>query len=225
MSCCWGAAPSVCAFRRCAALLTPDPGDRARRALVAVRALHQAGTRDAALALLAVAEAGPADALTRARTCLLRGQLAFASGQSTDGPALLLDAARRFAALDARQARDAYLDALSAAMYAGRLADRTGLKEVAMAASEAPVAPCEDHPADLLLDRLTGLVADRHDTGTPSVKRCGWVVVTCCRRRGARRGVGRWRGCVGCGRVLGCWRRRVRVLGAVRPVVRCIRCR
>ena len=47
------------AFHERAAELTPDPGLRARRALVAAQGKHQAGAPDAALQLVAMAEGGP----------------------------------------------------------------------------------------------------------------------------------------------------------------------
>ena len=59
--------------------LTPEPARRAERALAAAQAKHQAGAFDAALGLLAIAEAGPLDELQRAQVDLLRAQIAFAS--------------------------------------------------------------------------------------------------------------------------------------------------
>ncbi len=166
-----GGQAAAAAFCERAALLTPDPADRARRALAAAQARYQAGARGAALDLLAVAEAGPQDELARARTCLLRGQMAFASGHSTEGPSLLLEAARRFEMLDVQLARETYLDALSAAMYAGRLAGQVGMAEVANAARGAPLAPRGSRASDLLLDGLATLIADGHAAGTPIVRK------------------------------------------------------
>ncbi len=165
-----GGLAAAAAFLERAALLTPDPAVRARRALDAAQAHLQAGAFGKALDLLAVAEAGPTDELARAKTCLLRGQMAFASSQSIDGPALLLEAARRFETLDAQLAWETYLDALSAAMYVGRLADQAGLAEVAKAASDAPAAPRASHAADLLIDGLATLINDGHAAGTPVVR-------------------------------------------------------
>lgn len=166
-----GGCAAAAAFYRQAALLTPDPARRAGRALVAAEAMHQAGARDAALELLAMAEAGPREALARARATLLRGQMAFASGRSVDGPTLLLEAARSFETLDVRQARETYLDAMSAAMFVGRLAGETGLEAVGKAAGAAPAAPGPSRAADLLLDGLATLFTHSHDTGAPLVHR------------------------------------------------------
>ena len=58
-----GGLAAAAAFLERAAELTPDPARRARRALAAAQAKHQAGAPDAALRLLAMAEAGPLDEL------------------------------------------------------------------------------------------------------------------------------------------------------------------
>ena len=59
--------------------LTPDPRRRALRALLAAQGKHQAGAPEAALRLLAVAQAGPLDDLDRARAQLLHAQITFAT--------------------------------------------------------------------------------------------------------------------------------------------------
>ncbi|MFJ6895675.1 AAA family ATPase [Streptomyces hokutonensis] len=166
-----GGQAAAAAFCERAALLTPDPADRARRALAAAQAMYGAGARDAALNLLALAEAGPQNELDAARVCLLRGQMAFASGRSADGPPLLLEAAGRFEAVDARLARETYLDALSVAMFVGRLADRVGMTEVAKAARSTPSAQRGTSASHLLLDGLAELIADGPAAGTPVVRR------------------------------------------------------
>ena len=107
------------AFLERSAALTSGPARRAGRALAAAQATSQAGAFDAALGLLAAARAGPLDELQRAQAALLHGQIAFASFFGTDAPPLLLEAARLFEPLDARLARETYLEALSAALFAG----------------------------------------------------------------------------------------------------------
>src|SRR5580704_3671436 len=74
-----GGLAAAAAFLERAALLTPEPARRAQRALAAAQFKHQAGALDAALGLLAMAQAGPLDELQRARADLLRAQIAFAS--------------------------------------------------------------------------------------------------------------------------------------------------
>src|SRR5205085_8598034 len=89
-----GGLAAAAAFLERASELTPEPSRRARRALAAPRAKHQAGAFDAALRLVAIAESGPLNELQHAQVDLLRGQIAFALSLSSDAPPLLLKAAR-----------------------------------------------------------------------------------------------------------------------------------
>jgi DNA-binding CsgD family transcriptional regulator len=89
------------------------------RALAAAQASLQAGAFDAARGMLTLAETAPLDAFQRARVGLLQGQVAFAEGLGTDAPPLLLAAARQLEALDLDLARETYLNACGAAMFAG----------------------------------------------------------------------------------------------------------
>ena len=75
--------------------MTGDPARRVDRALAAARANLYAGTFDTALRMLLIAEAGSPDELQRARTELLRAQIAFSSNIGSDAPPLLVSAARR----------------------------------------------------------------------------------------------------------------------------------
>ena len=137
---------------RCA--LTADPARRAGRTLAAAQASLQAGAFGKALELLAMAEAGPLDELQGARVDLLRGQIAFASSLGSDAPSLLLKAARRLEPLDLDLARETYLNAWSAALFAGHLAGAGDLLEVSRAAqrpsplpgSAAPGRPAAGRP-------------------------------------------------------------------------------
>ena len=119
-----GGFAAAAAFLERSAALTPGPARRADRALAAAQATSQTGAFGAALGLLAAAQAGPLDELQRAQAALLHGQIAFASFRGRDAETLLLKAARLFEPLDARLARETYLDALSAALFAGRPAPR-----------------------------------------------------------------------------------------------------
>ena len=74
-----GGLAAAAAFLERAAVLTPEPARRARRALAAAQAKHQAGAFDAALRLVAIAESGPLDELQRAQVDLLRGQIELPS--------------------------------------------------------------------------------------------------------------------------------------------------
>jgi hypothetical protein len=72
----------------------------------------------------------------------------------SDAPSLLLKAARRLEPIDTALSRATYLEALSAGMFAGRLALGGGVLEVARAARAAPPPPDSPGPPDLLLDGL-----------------------------------------------------------------------
>jgi len=89
-----GGLAAAAAFLARAAELTPEPARRARRALAAAQATHQAGNPDVALGLLSIAEAGPLGALQSAQVELLRAQIAFAVSRGSDAPPLLLKAAK-----------------------------------------------------------------------------------------------------------------------------------
>jgi DNA-binding CsgD family transcriptional regulator len=150
-----------------AAALTPDAARRATRALAAAEAKHLAGAPRAALDLLALAEDGPLDELQRARLARLRGQIAFASTRGKDAPRILLKAAKRFDSAAPRLARDAYLEALCAALFAGRLASGGGSEEVAEAARAAPRPSRADCAPDLLLGGLAALITEGYAEGAP----------------------------------------------------------
>ncbi len=166
-----GGLAAAAAFLERSAALTLDPARRAERALAAARVKYQAGAFDAALALLATAEAGPLDEFQRAQADLLRGQITFASRRGSDAPPMLLKAARQFEPLDVRLARDTYLEALSAALFPGRLALGGGVLEVVQAARAAPRSPQPARAPDLLLDGLAVLITDGYPAGVPLLKR------------------------------------------------------
>jgi DNA-binding CsgD family transcriptional regulator/tetratricopeptide (TPR) repeat protein len=166
-----GGLAAAAAFLERAAGLTPSPARRAERALEATQAKLQAGASGAGLGLLTAAEAGPLDDLQRARVDMLRARIALAPSRGNEASPLLLAAARRLEPLDAALARETYLDALSAAMFAGRLACGSGLPEVAAAARGAPPAMHQSRKADMLLDGLAVLFTDGYTAGTPICRR------------------------------------------------------
>ncbi len=165
-----GGLAAAAAFLERASELTPDPALRASRMLSAAAARHQSGAPEAAAALLATAQLGPLDELQRARVTVLSAQIAFASRSGRSAPSLFLAAAAQLERLDTGLCRDAYRDALSAALFVGRLAGDVGLREVAEAASRAPRPPSES-PADLLLDGLAAAVTDGLQAGAPLLRR------------------------------------------------------
>ncbi len=167
-----GGLAAAAAFLERAAVLTPDPAQRAERALAAAHAKVQAGAFEAAVQLLGMAEAAPLDEFQRARVDLLRAQLAFAANRGSDAPPLLLRAAKRLEPIDAGLARETYLDALNAALFAGRLASPGGTPQAVAAAALA--APRPSHPPrapDLLLDGLAANFGERYAAGLPILRR------------------------------------------------------
>ncbi|MEW2044309.1 AAA family ATPase [Streptomyces sp. NPDC005476] len=155
-----GGIAAAAAFLQRATALTQDPARRAQRALDAAQAKLHTGAFEPAATLLATAAAGPLDELGRARIEVLRAGIAFAQNRGGEAPQLLLAAARRFGRLDdVALARETYLDAMTAAIFAGRLARGPGLLEVAEAAREAPPAR-QPQVSDLVLDALAVRVAD-----------------------------------------------------------------
>jgi DNA-binding CsgD family transcriptional regulator len=166
-----GGLAAAAAFLERAAALTPEPARRAQRALAAARVTHEAGAPDAALALLAAAEAGPLDELQRAQVDLLRAQIAFVVSRGHDTTPLLLDAAKRLEPLDLSRARETYLDALWAALVLGGPApDGDEMLDVATAARAAPT-PAPARAADLLLDGLAVLFTEGRPAAAPLLKR------------------------------------------------------
>ena len=166
-----GGVAAEAAFLERATQLTPDPRRRGPRALAAARAQLDAGARDEALELLAVAEASPLDELQEAQLVRLYARTAFARSRGSDAPPLLLDAARRLEPLDAGLARETYLDALGAAIFAGRLAEGAGVGQVAEAARRAPPRPQPPQTMDLLLDGLTTRFTDGYAAAVPPLRR------------------------------------------------------
>ena len=166
-----GGVAAAAAFLERAALLTGDPARRAGRALAAAQAKVQAGASGAARDLLAMAEAGPLSDLEQARLELARARLVSATSRGGDAPLLLLRAAGRLERIDISLARATYLDAVAAAMFAGRLASPGGsTMEVARAAAAAPPPPHRPRPPDLLLDGLAALYTQGYAAALPLLR-------------------------------------------------------
>jgi hypothetical protein len=165
-----GGLAAAAAFLERAVALSPEPTRRARRALVAAETKLQAGALDDALDLLKTAESGAAvDDAVRAHAHLLRAQIAFASRQGSDAAPLLLAAARELKTVDSTLARATYLDALSAATFAGRLLHGGGLVEISEAARAGP-PPEKPRPSDLLLQGLAVQATEGYTAGAPLLK-------------------------------------------------------
>ena len=165
-----GGMAAAAAFLERSVLLTADPARHAERVLAAAQASMQAGAFGMAMELLDTAEAEPLEELQSARADLLRGHVTFASGMGGDAPPLLLKAAQRLEPLDLALARQAYLDAWLAAVFAGRLAAQATLLEVCRAARRLPSPGDRPGKPELVLDALTLLVTDGPGTAAPALR-------------------------------------------------------
>jgi DNA-binding CsgD family transcriptional regulator len=164
-----GGLAAAAAFLQRAAALTIDPGRRAERALAAAGASLQAGAFEAALEMLATADAGTLDELQRARINLLRARIASASSFGA-AAAQLLDAAKDLEPLDVDLARVTYLEAWGTALAAGELARGGTLRDVSRAVRSAPPPPHEPYPSDLLLDGLAQLITQGLAPAAPTLR-------------------------------------------------------
>jgi DNA-binding CsgD family transcriptional regulator/tetratricopeptide (TPR) repeat protein len=163
-----GGVAAMAAFLERATELTPDPAIRGARALAAAQAKLDAGAPEPAEALLATAELAPLDDNQRARLEKLRGQIAFARRRGSDAAPLLLAAARRFEPLDARSARETYVEAFAAAIFAGRNSREEAV--VGEAARTAPAGPRPPRPVDLLMDGLAKRFTGPFEEAVPALR-------------------------------------------------------
>jgi DNA-binding CsgD family transcriptional regulator len=162
-----GGFAAAAAFLDWSATLTPDPVRRARRMLVAAQTKMQAAALDDALALLAATDVDALDELDRARVELLRAQIGFISTHGSDAPRTLLDAARRIAPLSRALGSETYLEAMSAALFAGRLAaPGAAARDVALAARTA-LQPPDTDGVWTLLDAIGSFFTGGYEEAVP----------------------------------------------------------
>ena len=166
-----GGMAAAAAFLLRSAELSDDAAPRARRALAAAEAKRQVGALDDASVLAGMAEQGPLDDEQRAQLDVLRAQISFASDRGGDAPMLLVKAAQRLEPIDARRAQETYLDAIIAALFAGRLAREASARAVARAALAAARPDGPRRVTDDLLDGLALLITEGAGRGTPILQR------------------------------------------------------
>ena len=194
-----GGIAAAATFLERATALTADPATRSVRALAAAHAKRDAAAPAEAHELLAVAELGALSALHQAQVARLRAQMQFVRSRAGDSGAprvgdtapALLDAARRLENLDDYSARESYLEAIAALMYAGRLGapgELTRAAEAALAAvNRVPELP---RPVDLLLKGIAERIVDGVGAGVESLRT---ALDTMCRSaRGNDTSVRRW---------------------------------
>src|SRR3954466_5073528 len=164
-----GGIAAAAAFLERAVTFTPDPGERALRALTAAQLKLEAGDLSAAGSLLAAADAGPLDELGQARAQRVHAQIAFDMRRGTDAPPLLLRTAQRLEPLDPELALETHLKALVAVIYAARLATDPAPADVARAALSAPLGPEPVTAGQLLLLGLATRLTDGYAAATPTL--------------------------------------------------------
>jgi DNA-binding CsgD family transcriptional regulator len=165
-----GGLAAAAAFLQRAAELTPDPATRAERSLAAAEAKLDVADATSAMELLGAALLGPADEFRRARVERLRARIVFATRRGRGAPPLLLEAARRLEPLDAAMARETYLEAMAAAMYAGRLGTGPDEREVAEAARASSRVQDPD-ATDALLEALVTRFTDGYAASVAPLSR------------------------------------------------------
>ncbi|HEU5008856.1 MAG TPA: AAA family ATPase [Jatrophihabitantaceae bacterium] len=157
------------AFLERAARFTEDPALRAQRALLAATAMHEAGDADTAHRLLTIAELGPADPARAAHVMWRRAKLADASRPGADSSRALLAAAECLRPVSGASAREAQLDALLAALFAGQdrfRADQAGAITIGRTMlAEHESAPA--HPVDQLLYGLATRAVHGYSAAAP----------------------------------------------------------
>jgi DNA-binding CsgD family transcriptional regulator len=172
-----GGLAATAAFLERAVDLTLDPARRAERALAAARVSLRAGAFDSALRILAGAEAGPLDQFQRAQVELLRGHIAFASGLGSDAPPMLLRAGQRLESFDLDLARETYLTAWGAAVFAGPAGGGV-LEDICRKVRALPPLGASARPLDVLLDGLALLTTDGRAAAVETLQRATEALIT-----------------------------------------------
>ncbi len=162
-----GGFPAAAAFLERSVALTVDPARRAGRALP--RRPVEATCRGLGVGVRTCCRgwARPFDDVQRAQLDALLGQIAFANNRGNDAAPLMLKAASRLEQVDLKLAREIYLDALTAALFAGRLAGSAGALEVAAAARSVPRSNGPLRASELLVEGLALVITDGYKSGTP----------------------------------------------------------
>lgn len=164
-----GGLAAAAAFYQRAALLTMDPARRTARALAAAAANVEAGALNSATELLAMVEQSAIDVAQQAYVDLLRAQMAYVTGRGRDSPALLLRAAQGLEGVDGDQSRDTYLEAMSAAVEAGRFSSGCGVRDIAYSVRQSPVQS-SGRSTDLILDGFALLYTEGHAAALPTLR-------------------------------------------------------
>ncbi|HKV19559.1 MAG TPA: AAA family ATPase, partial [Mycobacterium sp.] len=174
-----GGIAAAATFLERSATLTADSVKRAARALAAAQAKRDAAAPAEAERLLAIAELGQLTELQDAQVARIRAQIQFVRTRTGDtgaptmsetaGP--LLDAAKRLEGRDDYSSREAYLEAIGALMYAGRLGEPGALVRAAEAA-RAAIGDAKDlpRPVDYLLKGIAERIVGGPGAGAEALR-------------------------------------------------------
>ncbi|MGW7042211.1 ATP-binding protein [Streptomyces avermitilis] len=165
-----GGTSMAAAFLRLAAALTPHPELRVSRTLAAVQAMRDAGAPDEALDLLSAVDTSLLQPLQSAHAEWLRAQLAYDTKRNDTSVALLMQAAGRIAPYDTETAREAFLEAFTAAVFVGRFGHAQRLTDIAQAVTPAASAPQATRPRDLLLNGLITQATQGYSAAVPLLR-------------------------------------------------------
>src|SRR5205085_7385563 len=94
-------------------------------------------------------------------------EAAYSESRGGEAPSLLLRAAMALDELDPQLARETYLDAWSSALFAGKLANPTGLPQVSREVRAAPHPNSGVRPSDVLLDGFAAAFTDGRGVAAP----------------------------------------------------------
>ncbi|MEW1776694.1 AAA family ATPase [Streptomyces sp. NPDC086777] len=153
-----------------AAQLTPDIWARGRRAVAAAEAHFSAASPDRATEQATLAELCPLSSLDRARLARLRAWILFARSRSDEAAPLLLEAAAQFTAAKSPLARETYLEAISATIFAGRVHGPAGARAAAVAARASGAPPSGSEAADLLLEGVAAILTSGYESGVVALR-------------------------------------------------------
>jgi DNA-binding CsgD family transcriptional regulator len=167
-----GGYAAAAAFLERSVQLTFEPEIRRGRALAAAEAELTAGAASRASVTLDEVGAELTDPLHIALAQRLRVVVDLELANGRDSAETLLAAAQALEPLDVRLARDTYLEALMAAVYAGFLGRRGAVLDAAKKAQAAPRSSSSKvMSGDLLLDGFASLIIDGPGSAVPTLRR------------------------------------------------------
>lgn len=166
-----GGVAAAAAFLERAAELSPATGQRTERLIAAASAKHDAGAPETAVRLLDSVRDLPLTPFQGASIGRLLARAGYALRRDRSAPRQLLRAAQALEPHDAALARDTYMEALSAALYAGRLGEPGAVTEIAEAILAATVDDGSERAHDLLLRGQALLCARGQEAALPTVRR------------------------------------------------------